>query len=101
MKGFTPTAESRGFSPGLLWSGLRSGLPATCPPSASPSGEAGGSLSLRRGGRDVVPLSPAFAKRIGETKWCHRLARQRRINPRGSIGVTDNDWSRIGLWRRA
>jgi len=29
MKGFTPTAESRGFSPDLLWSGLRSGCRAT------------------------------------------------------------------------
>jgi len=29
MKGFTPTAESHGFSPGLLWSGLRSGCRAT------------------------------------------------------------------------
>jgi len=28
MKGLTPTAESHGFSPDLLWSGLRSGLPA-------------------------------------------------------------------------
>ena len=28
MKGFTPTAESHGFNPDLLWSGLRSGLPA-------------------------------------------------------------------------
>jgi hypothetical protein len=28
MKGFAPTAESHGFSPDLLWSGLRSGLPA-------------------------------------------------------------------------
>ena len=28
MKGFTPTAESHGFRPDLLWSGLRSGLPA-------------------------------------------------------------------------
>jgi hypothetical protein len=29
MKGFTPTAESHGFSPDLLWSGLRSGCRAT------------------------------------------------------------------------
>ena len=29
MKGFTPTAESHGFRLDLLWSGLRSGLPAT------------------------------------------------------------------------
>ena len=28
MKGFTPPAESYGFNPDLLWSGLRSGLPA-------------------------------------------------------------------------
>jgi len=28
MKAFTPTAESHGFNPDLLWSGLRSGLPA-------------------------------------------------------------------------
>jgi hypothetical protein len=28
MKCFTPSAESHGFSPDLLWSGLRSGLPA-------------------------------------------------------------------------
>ena len=29
MKGFTPTAESHGFDPDLLWSGLRSGCRAT------------------------------------------------------------------------
>jgi len=29
MKGFAPTAESHGFSPDLLWSGLRSGCRAT------------------------------------------------------------------------
>jgi len=29
MKGFTPTAESYGFSPDLLWSGLWSGCRAT------------------------------------------------------------------------
>ena len=29
MKGFTPTAESQGFSPDLLWLGLRSGCHAT------------------------------------------------------------------------
>jgi hypothetical protein len=29
MKDFTPTAESHGFSPNLLWSGLRSGCRAT------------------------------------------------------------------------
>jgi len=29
MKGFTPTAESHGFSPDLFWSGLRSGCRAT------------------------------------------------------------------------
>jgi len=28
MKSFTPTAASNGFSHDLLWSGLRSGLPA-------------------------------------------------------------------------
>ncbi len=28
MKDFIPTTESYGFSPALLWSGLRSGLPA-------------------------------------------------------------------------
>jgi len=28
MKGFASTAESHGFSSDLLWSGLRSGLPA-------------------------------------------------------------------------
>jgi len=27
MKGFTPTAESHGFSPELLWSGCRSTKP--------------------------------------------------------------------------
>jgi len=29
MKGFIPTAESHGFSPDLLWSGLRSGCRVT------------------------------------------------------------------------
>jgi hypothetical protein len=29
MKGFPPSAESRGFNLGLLWSGLRSGCRAT------------------------------------------------------------------------
>jgi len=29
MKGFTPTAESHGFNPDLLWSGLRSGCRVT------------------------------------------------------------------------
>ena len=29
MKGFAPTAESHGFSPALLWSGLKSGCRAT------------------------------------------------------------------------
>jgi hypothetical protein len=38
MKGFAPNAESHGMRYGRA-----------CPPS----------LSLRRGGRDVVPLSPA------------------------------------------
>jgi len=28
MKGFTPIAESHGFNPDFLWSGLWSGLPA-------------------------------------------------------------------------
>ena len=29
MKGFTPSAERQGFSPDLLWSGLRSGYRVT------------------------------------------------------------------------
>jgi len=29
MKGFTPTEESYGFNPDLLWSGLRSGCRVT------------------------------------------------------------------------
>ena len=44
MEGFTPTAKSHGFNPSRLWSGLRSGCRAS------------------------------NARRIGETKWCHRLA---------------------------
>jgi len=51
MKGFTPTAESYGFSPVPTFCGrdCDRDYGRACPPSASPSGEAGGSLSLRRG----------------------------------------------------
>jgi len=57
MKGFIPTAESHGFPPCILRSGLRSGLPAIA-------------LAQARRAGCCATKSP-FAKRIGETKCCH------------------------------
>jgi len=53
MKGFAPIAESHGFSPALLWSGLRPGCRATksrrsLSESAKLSGATGLSVVLHR-----------------------------------------------------
>jgi len=76
MKGFVPTAESHGFSPDLLWPGLRSGCRAT---------------KSRRSRSESAKLSGATGL---PAVFLEGL-------PCASIGVTDDDWSSIGLRRKA
>jgi hypothetical protein len=70
MKGFTPTAESHGFSPDLLWSGLRSGCRATKSrrsrsESAKLSGATGRSTWRLSTG---LPANPPERRRAGISK---------------------------------
>jgi hypothetical protein len=63
MKGFTPTAESHGFNFDLLWSGLRSGLPAIALAQARRAGCR--ATKSRRSQRESAKLSGAAALPVG------------------------------------
>jgi len=89
MKAFTPTTESHGFRPDLLWLGLRPGLPAIALAQARRAGCRATKSRCSRS--ESAKLSGAK----GRSTW--RLstglsARRKADLPWGSTDVMDNDW---------
>jgi len=97
---FTPTAESHGFSPDLLWSGLRSGLPAIALAQARRAGCR--ATKSRRSRSESAKLSDATGKPVG----LHLFDRWVLVSVQGRVGATSwrfwvaTVWQNSDQWQR-